>query len=325
MYQSGPPDRSKDRSGTVLFLAATIFLGAAILLLLQNANLRVKAQENTLAIENLSSQLDSLMTENSDLRSQSEHLQDTIENYQERVRSYQTEIYELRRQANITGDNTTLLEWDTISVIVPAVMAKTYGIWGTQVEYIGIATTLTLEVVPGRGRVLVTTDPTMGDVFQDTAVTAKETAEKISDTNLFNYDLIFSIRAPDIIPSVDGPSAGAAMTLMVLSLLEKEQIRPSVSMTGTIFPDGKIGAIGSAVEKAEAVEKAGAIIFCIPKENEYTTVVSQKEITIGPWIIKRPFYEKVETKAMIEERTDLTVYLVEDIMDLVEIATYKES
>jgi uncharacterized protein len=163
----------------------------------------------------------------------------------------------------------------------------------------------------------------MGDVFQDTAVAAKETAERITGTMLLAHDLVFSIEAPEIVPSVDGPSAGAAMTLMILSLIEERPIDARVSVTGTISPDGTMGPIGGVVEKAEAAEAAGAEIFCIPKGNEITEVQEPKEYRIGPFIVTRSTYVDVETKALIEEKTDLTVYVVENVAELAQIAINK--
>jgi predicted S18 family serine protease len=265
--------------------------------------------------------------ENSELISQNQYLEDAVKDYQQKVRSYQAEVHRLRQLANLTSDNSTvLLRTENIRMVVPAVMAEVQNIWGRPriTGYIGIATNLTLEAVYGQGRVLVNTIPPMGEVFQDTAVTAKDTAERLTGKSLFDYDLIFSIEAPDVVPSVDGPSAGAAMTLMVLSLLEEKSLDPEVSLTGTISPDGEVGAIGGAVEKAIAAEEAGAHIFCIPRANEYTQVTYEREVQVGPFVWKMPYTRNEKTKSLIEERTDLNVVIVEDVLDLIEIATYKD-
>jgi hypothetical protein len=308
-----------DSGNRVLFVLSVTLLLALVLLVLYSAGLKAKLDDNTDAIENISAQMEILVVENSELHDQNEHLVDALEDYQNKVRSYQTENYELRRQLNLT-DNTTILGWrTTVSVLAPAVKTLTrVDVWGRVYTegYVGIPTNLTLELVPGRGRVLVNTVPAMGEVFQDTAVTAKEVAESISGANLYTYDLIFSIEAEDKVPSVDGPSAGAAMTLMVLSVLENRTIRPDVSITGTIREDGKIGQIGSPIEKSEAADQAGAEIFCIPKENEYTNIYTR----VG-WF--RVVTREEKTADLIAERTDITVHLVEDMEDLFEIATYK--
>jgi predicted S18 family serine protease len=321
-------ESEESRGGTSLvILVALVMLIFTALLMIQNGSLKRRMDENTLAIENLSSQVESMAMENSELISQNQYLEDALEGYQEKVRSYQAEVYRLRQIANLTSDNSTVLAWNpAIRMIVPAVLAETSRtIWGVQITgYVGIVTNLTLEAVPGRGRVLVDTIPLMGEVFQDTAVTAKETAERLTGKSLFDYDLVFSIEAPDVVPSVDGPSAGAAMTLMILSLLEEKPIDPKVSLTGTVSPDGQVGAIGGVVEKAIAAENAGAEVFCIPRGNEYTRVTSEKRVRVGPIVYRYPYREDVKTVTLIEDETDLTVVIVDSVLDLVEIATYKE-
>ena len=114
------------------------------------------------------------------------------------------------------------------------------------------------------------------------------------------------------------------MTLMVLSLLEERDIDPTVSMTGTISPDGSIGPIGSPVEKAVAAEEAGARIFCIPKDNEYTLVRYQRNVQLGPFVVPQYYTVEEKTADLIGERTNLTVRIVSDIEELYGIATYKE-
>ena len=317
----GSRENARSLSVASSLLATLVLTGIIAVLLFQNVQLRNRLQNNSLTIHNLSRQVEALTVENSQLREQNDHLTKTLQDYQLRVRSYQAQLYQLKKKLNLTGENQTTLGWrTTVSIIAPAVKKIEYrDIFGFPEgeKYVGIATNLTLEAVPGLGRVLVNTDPPMGEVFQDTAVTAKETAEKISGLSLSKYDLIFSVQANDTVPSVDGPSAGAAMTLLVLGLLENLTINHRVSLTGTISPDGKIGAIGGVVEKAVAAEKAGIKIFCIPKENEYTAVTYYQRV--GPFVI--PYQKLRKTVDLISAKTNLTVYLVDDIHDVAKIAT----
>lgn len=312
-------------SMTLIVIALTAITAV---LLLQNSHLKSVNDEHATILDNLSSRIQDVMDENSELAKQNQELQDALEVYQEKVRNYQAELYDLRRQANMTTGNQTYLDTGTtLSLLAPAVKAQTgRDFWGRQVlkGYVGIATNLSLDVVPGKGRVLVNTDPPMGEVFQDTAVTAKETAERVFGTDILTHDLIFSIQAPEEIPSVDGPSAGAAMTLLVLSLLEDRVLNPAISLTGTISSDGSIGAIGHPVEKAEAAEDAGAETFFLSEENRYTRVQYVEEIPWGPVTWKNIRYRNVETQKLIQNRTDLSVIFVDDITELLDAATYKE-
>ena len=84
----------------------------------------------------------------------------------------------------------------------------------------GALLNISVEIRPGKGRVLVQTTPLMGVIFQDAANTAVFVAENKTGKQLSSSDIIFSITAPDQIPGVDGPSAGALMTLLTISAID---------------------------------------------------------------------------------------------------------
>src|SRR5947207_3421715 len=48
---------------------------------------------------------------------------------------------------------------------------------------------------------------------------------------------------------IDGPSAGALKTVGVLSLMRNDDLKPGITMTGTINPDGTVGPVGGIPEK----------------------------------------------------------------------------
>jgi hypothetical protein len=50
---------------------------------------------------------------------------------------------------------------------------------------------------------------------------------------------------------VDGPSAGALKTVGVLSLMRGDSLKPDITMTGTINPDGTVGPVGGIPEKIQ--------------------------------------------------------------------------
>lgn len=86
---------------------------------------------------------------------------------------------------------------------------------------------------------------------------------------------------------VDGPSAGAAMTLVLISLFTKKKIRQDVAVTGeiNIGIDGKIAItpIGGTFEKITAAEKFGFKKVCIPRKNYDNSIVpSEFKIKIVP-------------------------------------------
>lgn len=67
--------------------------------------------------------------------------------------------------------------------------------------------------------------------------------------------------------TIGGPSAGLAMTLAIINQLSRGSLTGDhvVAATGTISPDGQVGAVGGVEEKAVAVHRAGATYFLVPE------------------------------------------------------------
>lgn len=63
---------------------------------------------------------------------------------------------------------------------------------------------------------------------------------------------------------IDGPSAGAFMTVGVAAAVNGDTIDKSVSMTGTINPDGSIGPVSGIPEKIQGAKEAGKRKVLVP-------------------------------------------------------------
>jgi PDZ domain-containing protein len=65
---------------------------------------------------------------------------------------------------------------------------------------------------------------------------------------------------------VGGPSAGLAFTLGVIDVLTPGSLTGGqrVATTGTIDPNGDVGAVGGVQQKTVAVRRAGATLFLVP-------------------------------------------------------------
>ena len=75
------------------------------------------------------------------------------------------------------------------------------------------------------------------------------------------------IHVPEGATPKDGPSAGAAITLVLYSLLSKRKIKNNIAITGEICLQGKITAIGGLDLKIIGGIRAGVTTFFYPKEN----------------------------------------------------------
>jgi ATP-dependent Lon protease len=75
------------------------------------------------------------------------------------------------------------------------------------------------------------------------------------------------IHCPEGSISKDGPSAGAAITVAIYSLLNKKKIRNDISITGEISLNGEITAIGGLEVKILGGIKSGIKTFLYPTSN----------------------------------------------------------
>ena len=66
----------------------------------------------------------------------------------------------------------------------------------------------------------------------------------------------------------DGPSAGAAITLAIASVLSQRRIRRDAAITGEVTLRGKILEIGGVKEKVLAAYRAGLRHIILPASNE---------------------------------------------------------
>ncbi len=76
---------------------------------------------------------------------------------------------------------------------------------------------------------------------------------------LSNRDVEF-----DITGKIDGPSAGALMTIGVLAVLRGDKLASDITMTGTINPDGTVGPVGGIPYKVQGVIAAHKTKMLIP-------------------------------------------------------------
>ncbi|MGB9552912.1 MAG: S16 family serine protease, partial [bacterium] len=88
----------------------------------------------------------------------------------------------------------------------------------------------------------------------------------------------------EIIPQkiVGGPSAGLMFALSLYNLLMPNDLTSGklVAGTGTIDPEGKVGAIGGVEMKVRAAEKAGAEYFLSPEENYQEALKAASKIKV---------------------------------------------
>jgi ATP-dependent Lon protease len=131
---------------------------------------------------------------------------------------------------------------------------------------------LTIEAVkmPGRGAMKVTGN--LRDVMKESIqaasslVRARSVSLGIKPTAFNTTDI--HVHVPDGATPKDGPSAGVAMTVAIVSLLTGTPVNREVAMTGEISLRGRVLPIGGLKEKLLAALRGGIKTVLIPKENE---------------------------------------------------------
>lgn len=94
--------------------------------------------------------------------------------------------------------------------------------------------------------------------------TLSNTIKKMEETKMQGFHL----HVPEGATPKDGPSAGAAITLVLYSLLTNKKIKNNYAITGEINLQGNITAIGGLDLKFLGGIKAGVKTFLYPKDNE---------------------------------------------------------
>ena len=117
--------------------------------------------------------------------------------------------------------------------------------------------------VPGSGKLMLTGQ--LGDVMKESAQAALTLAKSKLGEALEKWDL--HVHVPAGATPKDGPSAGVAMFLSIVSLLVNKPVRNDVAMTGEISLRGLVMPIGGLKEKILAAQRAGITTIMIPRRN----------------------------------------------------------
>ncbi|NEN75726.1 endopeptidase La [Pelistega sp. NLN82] len=126
-----------------------------------------------------------------------------------------------------------------------------------------------VAVVPGKGAIQYT--GSLGDVMKESMAAARTVIRARAHRfglvdNLFEKKDIH-IHVPDGATPKDGPSAGIAITTVLVSAFTGIPVRADVAMTGEITLRGEVLAIGGLKEKLLAAHRGGIKTVLIPHEN----------------------------------------------------------
>ena len=124
-------------------------------------------------------------------------------------------------------------------------------------------------LLSGRGRIALT--GRLGDVMKESVQIALSLVRQRLKRYGVDPDIVrktdIHIHVPEGAVPKDGPSAGIAMTLAILSAFTRIPVRPDIAFTGEVSLCGDLLPIGGLNEKSLAAKEAGVKTLYVPEGN----------------------------------------------------------
>ncbi|MGH4051709.1 MAG: Lon family ATP-dependent protease [Clostridium sp.] len=179
-----------------------------------------------------------------------------------------------------------LLDVISISRLFPyeeidkAVKFEVGHIYGLGVSgYIGSTIEIETAVFESKekGKGQVRFNDTAGSMAKDSVFNAASVIRKTTNKDIKDYDIHVNIVGGG---KIDGPSAGAAITVCIISSLLDKPLRQDIAVTGEISLRGIIKPVGGIFEKIYGARRKGIKLVIIPNDNEKEVPMGLKDIEI---------------------------------------------
>lgn len=146
-------------------------------------------------------------------------------------------------------------------------------------QYVGsiIEIEATAFPVGKRQRGTIRFNETAGTMAKDSVFNAASVIRKVAGVDVSHYDIHVNVIGGGLI---DGPSAGLAVVLAMLSAVQRTPLRQDVAVTGEVSIQGKIKQVGGIPEKIYGARQAGMRKVIIPVENRYDVPSDVKAIDV---------------------------------------------
>ncbi|MGI5840418.1 MAG: Lon family ATP-dependent protease [bacterium] len=147
---------------------------------------------------------------------------------------------------------------------VPAV-GKIFGLGVA--GFLGSVLEIEAVAFPAReaGKGYLRFNETAGSMAKDSAFNAASVVRKVTGEEIANYDIHVNIIGGG---KIDGPSAGVAILLSIISAIQDRPLRQDIAVTGEVSIRGRVKAVGGIFEKIYGAKQAGIKEVFIPREND---------------------------------------------------------
>ena len=112
---------------------------------------------------------------------------------------------------------------------------------------------------------------------KDSVFNAASVIRRITDKDIKDYDIHVNVVGGG---RIDGPSAGAAITVSRISALLNKPMRQDVAITGEISLRGEVKPVGGIFEKIYGARRKGIKLVIVPKDNEREIPLNLTDIEV---------------------------------------------
>ena len=146
-------------------------------------------------------------------------------------------------------------------------------------QYVGSVIEIEATAFPAgqRRRGTIRFNETAGTMAKDSVFNAASVIRKIAGIDVANYDVHVNVIGGG---QIDGPSAGLAVVLAMLSAIQRRPLRQDVAVTGEVSIQGKIKQVGGIAEKIYGARQAGMRKIVVPEENHQDVPADVKGIDV---------------------------------------------
>lgn len=120
---------------------------------------------------------------------------------------------------------------------------------------------------------------TAGSMAKDSVFNAASVIRKTINKDIKDYDIHVNVVGGG---NIDGPSAGVAITMCIISALQDKPIKQNIAITGEISLRGNVKPVGGIFEKIYGARRKGIELVIIPKDNEMEVPQGLEDIEVKP-------------------------------------------